>query len=106
MSSSRRVVWALWGALAAVAVIILAVLVGASQSPALGDPLDVGEPLPAVSLTGPVPSPTPTSTGETTAQPSPTQTTEIVVPDAPETVPMPSASDDDDHDDDDHPDDD
>lgn len=102
MRSSGRGRWALWGALAAVAVIALAVLVSERQAPALGDPLDLGEPMPAVSLTGPTPPPTPTVTltgVEPTAEPTPTQTTEIVVPEAPETVPAPSDDDDDDDDD-------
>ena len=109
MDTNSRLVWALWGGLASVAVLAFAMLVGARQAPALGDPLEVGEPLPAVSLTGPeapsppVPSDSATAfpAGGETTDPLPTRTTEVVEPDAPDPVRVPAPDDDRGDDDDD-----
>jgi hypothetical protein len=115
MLTNGRVVWALWGALAATAVLALFVLLAGSRAPAAGDPLDADDPMPAVSLTGaPVTTSTdsattgPTSSPDPmTSSPSPERTTEIVTPrnEPPTRVPS-TPGDDDDDDDDDNDDDD
>lgn len=99
MSGNGRVIWALWGALSAVAALVLVLLVSGGQAPALGDTLDLDDPRPAVSLTsGPEPTEGPSPTTPTPTTPR----TEVVTPsyEPPVRVPVPDDDDDDDDDDD------
>jgi hypothetical protein len=116
MVTKARMVWVVWGVLAAAALAVFVALATGRNEPALGEPLELESPAPAVTLepipetpptdrtTSPAPSPT-TDPTTAAATPSASRTT-AVVPHQPVLVPDDDDDDDDEDDDDDDDDDD
>lgn len=102
MGWSRRIIWALCGALAAVAVISLAALAGSREAPTLGDRVDLDRRAPSVVSTQTATS-TPTTSTPASSPPDSSPGSSVVAPTtrAPVRVPLATTCDDDDCDDDD-----
>jgi len=106
MDLSGRLIWALWGAVAGMAALILILFVSTGSAPALGERIDLDR-------TGPTVSSTSSPHGASTPTESPAApTTEVVKPQPGTPVRVPAGpvgdhdGDDDDRDDDDWDDDD
>ena len=116
MVTKARMVWVVWGVLAAAALAVFVAVATGRNEPALGEPLELDSPGPAVTLepipetppigrtTSPATSPT-TNPTTPSATPSASRTT-AVVPQQPVRVPDDDDDDEDEDDDDDDDDDD
>lgn len=112
MGWERRIIWALWGALAVVIAFALAALAGTAEPPPLGDRLDLDGPTSSVDSaqtpTAPsiAPSPLTDPTGSTSPPGSAPGISVVAPTPSPVRVPIGATCDDDDCDDDDDDDED